>query len=650
MHAFYRKINSFLHPAKHFCSSPACKKIRRRIAVYSLAALILLGIGLILTHRHQPQSEHQKLESLAGELIAFELADNSLSLHYTIKDPERFGLVSRYGLDPSQISLPVYTTDAYEESVSRYASLVTQMSEINSGRLSERDLWVFQILEDSLNSTMTQLSFPFYGEPLSPSSGEQTSLLVLLAEYRLDSCEDVEHYLKLLACVGDYFDGLLLYEQQKAEAGLFMSDVSLSKVIDQCDTLCTEDALSQGEHFLQTTFRSRLQDLVSSGACSTSKAAQYIAQSDALLTSVVAPAYARLADGLFLLKGRGVNTQGLCYFDQGKSYYQILLASATGSSRSPEEIMTLLTDNFAADYNALCEISVYLQNTLSDSVGALTDIPLLLAPYSPEQMTEDLRVRMTDCFPALSGNITYEIKPVADTLCEYTSPAYYMVPAVDSYENNSIYINYSNQPDALTLYTTLAHEGYPGHLYQNVYHLNDMDASSILPLEGIVSYGGYAEGWATYVEDLSYAYAAAAMAEQCGIATQSPADSDSPLTYETISALCNFYRLDRRIQLCLYSILDLSVHYYGMTQEEARSLLGAYGIYDSSVADSVYEYIVSEPANYPKYYLGYLEIVALKEKAKEIWGDGYSDMRFHTFFLESGPAPFSMLEDALSGS
>ncbi len=659
MPAFHRKVHTLLHSENRSFHSFLIKKIYRRILLCSCALALAIGSGLLFARYRAPRAAHEELALLAEELIAHEFSDNSLSLHYSFSDPERYLPDGRYGLDCSKIALPVYTETTAAEAEAFYSSFMTRLSNMDADYLSGHDLWVFRILEDSLRSTMTGLSFPFYWEPLSPSSGKQTSLLILLAEYRLESRGDVEDYLALLSCVGDYFDGLLLYEQQKAEAGLFMSDAAAEKVIGQCDTLCTEDALAQGTHFLQTTFRSRLQGLVDTGICTEKEAEQYLAQNDAVLTNVVAPAYARLADGLFLLKGSGVNDEGLCRFDQGALYYRSLLSSVTGSARSPEEIMTLLTQNFAADYDALCEIALSLQNTLENSSEAVADAPMLLSFDSPEQMVEDLRTRMADAFPPLAGNIRYEIKPVDDALCAYTSPAFYMVPAMDNVTRNSIYINYGDAPDALTLYTTLAHEGYPGHLYQNVFHLTDMDGSSLLPLEGILSYGGYVEGWATYVEDLSYAYAAEAMCGQNGFGSgtgagqsgvPSGAAASALYPYETLSELCSFYRIDRRIQLCLYSILDLSIHYYGMTRQEAGALLNAYGISDTDVINSVYDYIVEEPANYPKYYLGYLEIVSLKETAKAVWGRDYSDLRFHTFFLESGPAPFAMLQEALKNS
>lgn len=647
--------------------SPA-KKIHRRLLIYAAVLLVLFAVSLFWTYWRQPKKEHEKLVRLSKELIAYELADNSLSLHYTMASPETFALKSPYGPDHTQTSLPVYDEHTAAETEAVYSSFMTRLSDINLRRLSSHDVWIYHIIEDSLKTSLFELSMPFYGEPLSPSSGEQTSLLILFAEYRIRSTADVETYLDTLSCVGSYFDGLLFYEQQKSAAGLFMSDAAALKVIEQCDTLCTKEELAQGGHFLQTTFRSRLEALLDAGLCTESELELYLARNDAILTEIVAPAYARLADGIFLLKGTGTNDQGLCRYAEGSRYYETRLAALTGSSRTPEEIMTLLTENFASDYDALYETASALSGALPDQTEALMTVPELLSDCSPEEMLEDLRARMKSDFPAVPGSITYEVKPVDDALCPYTSPAFYMIPAVDAYQTNSIYINYGDEPDSLTLYTTLAHEGYPGHLYQNVYHLGSMNENSLMPLEGIVSYGGYAEGWATYVEDLSYTYAAEWINERCASSTPAAAVSqsaasdemlpDSPLSGsvetpaasyspETIALLCDFYRIDRRIQLCLYSMLDVSIHYYGMTLEEAQTLLNAYGISDTNVINSIYEYIVEEPVNYLKYYLGYLEILSLKEDAKKAWGNAYSDMRFHTAFLSLGPAPFSLLREAI---
>lgn len=80
------------------------------------------------------------------------------------------------------------------------------------------------------------------------------------------------------------------------------------------------------------------------------------------------------------------------------------------------------------------------------------------------------------------------------------NPAFYMIPPVDVTDSNVIYLNNSQITDNLTLFTTLAHEGYPGHLYQQ----SAFSATKPDPLRQTMNFLGYVEGWATYAENMSY--------------------------------------------------------------------------------------------------------------------------------------------------
>lgn len=216
---------------------------------------------------------------------------------------------------------------------------------------------------------------------------------------------------------------------------------------------------------------------------------------------------------------------------------------------------------------------------------------------------------------------------------KYCSPAYYLTPPMDDMQKNTIYINHRNQPDALTLYTTLAHEGYPGHLYQTVYSQLALSQKAASPVRRILHYGGYVEGWALYVENLSYYYAQ-------NIYQNEPSKA----------AWCEACRLNRNIQLCLYSLLDIAIHYEGATPAQVQAILEKIGITNPASVTAIYQYIVEEPTTYPKYYLGFLEFQELKEEAATQWDDKFSLMRFHRFVLEAGPSDFTSLRTRLTAS
>ena len=61
----------------------------------------------------------------------------------------------------------------------------------------------------------------------------------------------------------------------------------------------------------------------------------------------------------------------------------------------------------------------------------------------------------------------------------------------------------------------------------------------------------------------------------------------------------------------------------------------------------MYDYIVEDPAGYLDYFVGYLEFVNLRNKAKNALGDDFDLKEFHQFIMDEGPMPFYMLDERL---
>ena len=254
----------------------------------------------------------------------------------------------------------------------------------------------------------------------------------------------------------------------------------------------------------------------------------------------------------------------------------------------------------------------------------------------PSAILTDLQKRMREDFPPLSAlssdKINCTIKDVDTALEQYTSPAFYMTPPIDDLNHNTICINRSSTSEGIELYTTLAHEGYPGHLYQTVYSSLYASNQKEQPVREVLFYGGYVEGWAYYTEHLSYDYAAQLL---------SGADSET-----AASLLCSLASTQRDLQINLFSLLDVSLHYYGATREDILRSLDSFGL-AGETAQRVYDYIRTSPAAYLKYYVGYLEMTALRERAKAQWGKDFTPLKFHTFVLEAGPSDFTNLTERL---
>lgn len=579
--------------------------------------------------------DEKTFAKLSHRLFQEEMLASTLNMHYTLAYPENFGITDY------QAVLPCYSAVDYLQSQAATENLLTSLNKVDEEKLPLNDAYSYKLLSRSLTNSLQLSSFAYYEEPLSPSSGMQSQLPILLAEYTFRDKQDVEDYLCLLDQTDEYFASLLRFEQEKAAAGLLMPAASLEKVKKQCDTIITPEELEKGTHFLQTTFTERLENLSASGTLTEEEVEKYIALNNRLLSTVTQPAYESLADGLFLLEDSSIALAGLAAKPLGKEYYQALLCNETGSYRNVAEIKMMLTEKLGQEYEAIRSIATahpHIVNYLSGEISP-GSFPFTTA----EEMLKDLQTRIRTDFPPLpeapsspsnktENHPTLFVKTVSPSLEKYCAPAFYLTAPLDDTDTNVIYINQKNSPSGVELYTTLAHEGYPGHLYQTVYSNRIFLNNEENNVRNLLWYGGYLEGWALYVEFLSFDYAAQVMEEH-----------NEPMT----AILIEMEKHNRSMQLCLYSLLDIMIHYENASYSQVAEILTQFGITEATSANAIYSYIAEEPCNYPKYYVGYLEILALQKEAQKLWGDSYSDYAFHKFYLDRGPSDFTSLLECL---
>ena len=604
--------------------SPTKKKL--------LASLLLLtGVFILLAGYLSTHNDSRRFRQATYQLFREEMLANTLNMHYTIAHPKNFNITDYEAI------LPGYTGGNHQESRQALEKQIAFFKDLNPNRLSAEENYTRALLLTYLENTQTLNQFPYYMEPLSPGSGMQSQLPILLAEYTFRSKQDVEDYLKLLDQTDEYFGGLLTFEQEKAAEGLFMSSTSVDKVIEQCDTIVTKEDLKANTHFLQTTFQERLDGLQKKGLVTTVEAETYIQQNNRLLSTVLLPAYQALGDGLTILKDEKIPLQGLAAHPQGKEYYKALLISETGSYRSIEEIKALLQEQLDVEYDTLISLlSQYAEPTLVSAEATVTEC---FPCENAGEMLQKLTEYMGTLFPSMTTvedtNPQVRVKNVSPSLEEYCAPAFYLTPPLDDTDSNVIYINQKNSPDGLELFTTLAHEGYPGHMYQSVYSNNLLAGQDTGLVRQLLWYGGYLEGWALYVEFLSYDCASQLMEEQ---------------GYSPQAEYIQIEKHNRSLQLCLYSLLDIMIHHDNASYSQVHDTLCSFGISSPQSTAAIYEYIVEEPANYLKYYLGYLEILALQDEAQALWGESYTDYTFHEFFLQNGPADYRTLGEILKST
>lgn len=531
-------------------------------------------------------------------LFREEMKSNTMNLHFTLKDPKAAGI------DSYEITLGSLSGDSPHNQARQLKKLSEELKKYSHRSLKGKDRLTCRLLSDYISRQQNLAAYPYYDEPLTPSGGVTSQLPVLLAEYTFRNTRDIKDYLGLLSQMDTYFLGILDYEQKKADAGLFMSDEACLKVIEGCEVF-TEHP---DDNFLIDTFSNRLNAM--DGLTDTQKNA-YLKQHSKVLSDHVIPAYSQMIKGLTMLLGRGHNNWGLCNFPEGKAYYGAVVSADTGCDDSVEDLFSQIA-------KARREDLTFCQNLLENNPKLASQSPKPDAALKEENaMLSRLQKEILTDFPA-PPQTDVEICHVDPALSEYLAPAFYITAPIDDISHNRIYINDAKNDTDIYYFTTLAHEGYPGHLYQTIC-TSSYGAPEVLSL---LNYPGYTEGWATYTEMQAFYYA--------GL------DPD----------LASLLQHNQAATLSLYATADIGIHYFGWEKEKIAAFWSEYGVDDTATVKRITDLILEEPGNYLKYYVGYLKFRQMREQFA-LENKSFSVSAFHEAILRTGPSPFSVLEETV---
>lgn len=567
--------------------------IKQRLKGFCLIFIVLLAyLCIAFFSGYFPSAKETSTDdafcAFTSALFREEAASSTLNLHFTLQNPQKYGITN----------IPVTFGSFSSNSAASKASIENCQASLEAfsyRALSEKNKLTYDILSSYLQTAANGTSYLLYDEPLSPITGIQAQLPVLLAEYHFKNTHDIETYLNLLETTPEFFKSLIDLEKEKAEKGLFLPDKIVDTVIEQCSSL-----LHMGKsHYMYTTFKDRLSSVENLTEVQRNS---YIQRNETVIQDDFLPAYNSLISALEDLKGAGGELAGICRLHNGKKYYEYLAQKETGSSRNIPELKKLIQQQMQAD---IASLGILMETSV---------LPSCSFEQTPEQILKNLETKITPAFPQ-PADVNTEVKYVPKSMEPYLSPAFYLIPCIDHSIENTIYINRAHTMEGLKLFTTLAHEGYPGHLYQTTY----FSEQNPDPLRSLLNFGGYTEGWATYAEMCSYYLAPLSK-------------KDAALAQKNSSLL-----------LGLYAFADIGIHYDGWTLTDTIRFFSNYGINDTEAIQEIYELIISDPANYLKYYVGYVELLELKKEIANQLGDAFSQKEFHKAVLDVGPAPFPIV-------
>lgn len=580
------------------------KRLLSLILIFSLMVSSITGCNKetapeknVITEEMQQEARTQ-FDNLANEAFLTAVQTDSITLNYKVAHPENYGIES---LTPT---FGEFSIDIMKKNLAQCENYIERLTAINFDALSDEQKLTYNIMKDYYAVEPNTDDLLYYYEQLSPTTGLQAQLPTVLAEYSFRTKDDINTYLKLLPKLPSYFNQILDFENQKSEAGLFMCDEVVDKIVAQCEAfIATKD-----KNFLITIFNNKIDAF--EGLTKKEKKS-FKSKNKACIIDSVIPAYQLLIDGLNALKGTGKNEGGLCNFEKGKEYYEQLIKTDTGSSRSVTELLEL--------------IKSYISNHTKNMISLLKKDNSLLSkvekptyPLSdPQKILSFLSEKIKTDFPEMNP-VNETIKNVDKSLEEFISPAFYLANPIDDYSNNTIYVNNSSL-NPTNMFTTIAHEGYPGHLYQTVY----FSQQNPDPIREVFNFSGYTEGWATYVEMQSF--------HMAGL------DSNIATVLEDNSI----------INLLVMARTDIGINYEGWDLNDCiKYLSNLYGSQDEAYKD-IYYTLVAEPGCYLPYVIGYIEMAEMRKKAEKKLGDKFSAKEYHQFILQTGPCQFELLNTYL---
>lgn len=547
-------------------------------------------------------AEQERFHTYLMDNFKESVTSDTVTLHYTVANPADYDLeVPTATFGDAEISEEAIADDKKETE-----DELAELQEFDYDLLTGSQKYTYDVLKDYLDTNLESYDYTYLYEPFAYTSGLQTNMPINMSEYKFYNENDVQDYLALLEQLPDYYNKYLDFEQIKVDKGLFMNEHSASEVIRQCQEFIAKPE----QNLLIATFEDKVRGVE---GLNEDQIQNYIIQNHDIVINSVIPCYDNVIKFFTANKDAGTNDLGLAGYENGKEYYAYLLKDKVGTDKTPEEVITWLDnalDDVLSEYQAvaLSNYSAYEQY-FNDAGSSLYD------DKDPLETINYFKNCFADRFPAMP-DVNYKVENVHESLEDIVSPAFYVTTPIDAYNDNSIYLNMGSD-GAGDLWSTLAHEGIPGHMYQFTYYLN----TNPEPLRALLNFNGYTEGWATYVEMMSYEM------------------------YKDYPDACyaDFERINSELNLLVSARIEIGVNYEGWDLEATQTYLSNNG-FNSEGAQDVMDYVIAEPVNYQMYVMGWQSFQELRDYAESALGDKFDEQAFHKVVLDAGPSQFFLIE------
>ena len=561
-------------------------RIQQKIITSVLSAFLVCPLTAVPV-----VAEDQDFDTFLNECFVSMMEEDYLTVHYSLKNPEA------YGVTVPEPSLGEISWDDYAEDEEKARKMLDDLHTYDRESLSDEMKNEYDSLEAELERQVMLNMYPYFDFAFYASGGVLDAIQTNLSEFQFYQESDFEDYLEVVADVDDYLDDCMELTEKQAEAGYFLSEGQLNETLDAIDAFLEKT----DDNALIISFN----DAVDAYEGLDEAGAQSLKDRNAqLIGEEVIPAYQKVSSFLQNLSGSRNGGDAVCDLENGKEYYASLAVTKTGKNADVQSLLDTCNDfinRAMQDYLAVIQKDDY--SYMYEEIEM----------ESAEEILDYLKDQMKDLpeMPQVQWKVSYLDPSIASDSIN----AYYVIPPVDDRSSNVMKINGDNVSDTNSMYETLAHEGFPGHLYQNVTYYENADHI----MRYMTSPIGYTEGWAMYAEMLAWSW--------------------SPLSDDANT----FFALSTAINYVLDAAVDLGVNGLGWSIEDVEKYLDQQG-FNSSIAEALYEFVTLQPGVILPYGYGLAEMMNLRYEAQDVLKDDFKAEDYHEVILKGGARPFEKVE------
>ncbi len=552
------------------------------------------------------------------------------------------GLIENTWLDFHSDKLSDLSPSVQADVVAQSRQQFALLQQYRRSKLSAQHALTYDAIYWMDAARLAAMEFPYHFDrlayvgpyPVNQMSGAQDLPHMVLTQYqRVVDAASAKRYLARVDAIAPFLENLQAAMAYRTELGVVPPGIIMQRLIEQAEMLAATPPL-------QWAIYTALAEKLAATSVDREEQAELLRRNEDLLETAVIPAWQKFLAYLEQLNGQAPQAVGLWRLPDGQAYYQALLRLYTTTDMSADEIHALGLRRVAeiGEQMGLALAALgYEEGSVSDRMSALAAAPgsayaagagvreEILAEYT--RLVRELQSRTEVAFRDLPPQQVI-VKAEPPETEAGAAGAHYQPPALDGSTPGYFVANLRDPAETqrFAMRTLAAHEAVPGHHFQIATQQNLEN----LPMARKLAFpAAYTEGWALYTERLVY---------ELGL-------HDS---------LSNIGRLQAEMFRAVRLVVDTGIHARRWSRAQSIDYMRKHtGMPQGEVVTEIERYIVM-PGQACAYMIGMLEILALREEARQRQGAAFNLPDFHAAVLGNGALPLAILrrevERALAAS